>query len=194
MSPDKWKSAVFIDRDGVLCRSKVIDGKPYAPRRLEDFHVFEGAKSALQRLRDRGFMLIVVTNQPDVGNGLVTRDLVDAMNARLCRELPIDSLEVCFHAQTDGCACRKPKPGMLIAAAARFDIDLQGSFMVGDRRSDIEAGKAAGCKTVFIDRHYSETPPASPDFEASSIEQAADLIAAAAVAASLVDTPKWNPP
>lgn len=185
MSSNKPKSAVFIDRDGVLCHSEVIDGKPFAPRRLEDFHIFDEAHTALQRLRDRGFLLVVVTNQPDVGNGLVSRDVVDAMNARLRESLPIDSLEVCFHAQDTGCICRKPKPGMLTAAAARFDINLRDSFMVGDRRSDVEAGKAAGCKTVFIDRNYSETPPESPDFEASSIGHATDLIIAAAGAAPL---------
>jgi D-glycero-D-manno-heptose 1,7-bisphosphate phosphatase len=85
---------------------------------------------------------------------------------------------VCAHAQHEGCACRKPKPGMLLDAAKRHGIDLRASFMVGDRRGDVEAGAAAGCRTVFVDRGYAEPPAATPDARAAGIADAADAILA----------------
>ena len=169
---------VFLDRDGVLVRSQIRNGKAYAPRRLEDFMIYPQASAALQHLKQRGFVLIVVTNQPDVGNGLVPKEIVDEMNAQLFRDLPVDGLKVCFHAQTDGCDCRKPKPGMLLDAAAEFGIDLQDSYMVGDRWSDTAAGRAAGCTTVFIDRAYAETNRESADATVSDITEAAEWILA----------------
>ncbi|MCF3627993.1 HAD family hydrolase [Thalassospiraceae bacterium LMO-SO8] len=172
--------AVFLDRDGVLSRSDVRGGKPYAPARLEDFEMLPDAPGALRNLKQDGYTLIVVTNQPDVGNGLVDRAVVERMNARLTGALPIDSVKVCYHGQAEGCACRKPKPGMLLDAADELGIDLAASFMVGDRWSDIDAGRAAGCRTVFIDRGYGERRPETQDFTAASMGEAADLIRTAA--------------
>lgn len=172
--------AVFLDRDGVLSRSDVRGGKPYAPTRIEDFEILPDAADALRDLKQDGYTLIVVTNQPDVGNGLVDRAVVERMNARLTGALPIDSVKACYHGQAEGCACRKPKPGMLLDAADEFGIDLAASFMVGDRWSDIDAGRAAGCRTVFIDRGYGERRPDAPDFTANSLTAAAGLILAQA--------------
>lgn len=181
MAPDEPLSkAVFLDRDGVLSRSDVRDGKPYAPTRFEDFDILPDAAGALGALKKDRFLLIVVTNQPDVGNGHVDHAVVEDMNARLARDLPIDAVKVCYHGQADGCDCRKPKPGMILNAAKEFDIDLAASFMVGDRWSDIDAGRAAGCRTVFIDRGYGERRPVTQDFTAASMGEAADLIRAAA--------------
>lgn len=151
--------AAFLDRDGVIVRSEVIDGKAYAPRRLEDLRLLPGAAESVRRLKSYGFLVVVVTNQPDVGNGFVERSLVEAMHEKLHAKLLIDHIEVCYHAQSAGCTCRKPKPGMLHTAAQKLSIDLAASFMVGDRVSDLEAGSTAGCRTVFIDRGYRETGP-----------------------------------
>ncbi len=164
------RPAVFLDRDGVIVVPEFRDRRSFAPRRLQDFRL------SLQKLKRAGFLLTVVTNQPDVGNGLMSRSEVEAMHEIMRRELPLDAIKVCFHGQAEGCDCRKPKPGMLLEAADELGINLKRSFMVGDRSSDVEAGRAAGCATVFIDLGYALPAPDSPDYVARSIGQAAELI------------------
>lgn len=170
------RRAVFLDRDGVINRCQVRGGKPNAPRRLEDFRLLPGVGAAVRTLKDAGFLVIVVTNQPDIGNGLVDGSVVEAMHDRLRRRLDVDEIRMCPHRQDAKCACRKPKPGMLLAAAKHWRIDARGSFLVGDRSSDIIAGQAFGCYTVFIDRGYAEPQQATPDGYASSLPAAARLI------------------
>jgi len=170
------RPAAFLDRDGVIVVPEFRDRRSFAPRRLADFRLYPEAAPSLRRLKQAGFLLVVVTNQPDVGQGLIPRSEVDAMHEIMARELPLDAVKACFHRQGDSCACRKPSPGMILTAAAELGIDLAKSFMVGDRKSDVEAGRAAGCATVFIDLEYAEMPPADPDHVARSIEAAADLI------------------
>jgi D-glycero-D-manno-heptose 1,7-bisphosphate phosphatase len=119
------RRAVFLDRDGVINRCEVRDGKPYAPRRLNDFRLLPGATSAVHALKQAGLIVIVVTNQPDIGNGLVEAATVEAMHEKLRRRLPVDAIMTCPHRQNAGCACRKPKPGMLIEAAKKWHIDLE---------------------------------------------------------------------
>jgi D-glycero-D-manno-heptose 1,7-bisphosphate phosphatase len=155
--------AVFLDRDGVINRCEVRAGKPYAPRRLEDFRLLPGVAAAVRRLREAGFLVIVVTNQPDIGNGFVAADVVDAMHERLRSRVAVDDIRVCPHRQDEGCRCRKPRPGMLLAAARRWKIDLRASYVVGDRDGDIVAGRTVGCYTLLINRHYSEPRRAAPD-------------------------------
>ena len=145
--------AVFLDRDGVLNRCAVHGGKPYAPRRLADFRLLPGVAQAVRALKRAGFLVVVVTNQPDIGNGRVEAAVVEAMHRKLKARVPVDDIRVCPHRQDADCACRKPRPGMLLAAAADLRIDLKNSYMVGDRRGDIVAGKAAGCYTFLINRH-----------------------------------------
>jgi D-glycero-D-manno-heptose 1,7-bisphosphate phosphatase len=151
------RRAVFVDRDGVLNRAKVTDGKPFAPRNLEQFRLLPGVPAAMQRLRDAGFFITVVTNQPDLGNGLVTHGTVAAIHERLRAHVPLDDIRVCPHSQSAGCDCRKPKPGMLMAAASEHGIDLASSYMIGDRISDVIAGNSAGCYTIFVQRGYTES-------------------------------------
>ena len=168
--------AVFFDRDGVLNRSDVRDGKPYAPRRYVDVDVYPEVAPQLSRLRAAGFILVVVTHQPDIGNGLVDPAEVARMNDRLRHELPVADVYCCPHTRSDDCACRKPRPGMLVEAASRFGIALPHSFMVGDRAGDIQAGIAAGCRTVFIDRAYAEETPVGADWNVGSLSDAVNLI------------------
>jgi D-glycero-D-manno-heptose 1,7-bisphosphate phosphatase len=156
------RRAVFLDRDGVISRCEVRGGKPYAPRRLEDFRLLPGAAAAVRSLKDAGFLVIVVTNQPDIGNGLVEARVVEAMHEKLRRKLPVDDIRMCPHPRDANCACRKPKPGMLIAAARRWNLDLARSYMIGDRDGDVVAGSQAGCYTLLINRHYSEPQRAVP--------------------------------
>jgi D-glycero-D-manno-heptose 1,7-bisphosphate phosphatase len=177
------RPAVFLDRDGVIVIPEFRDRRSFAPRRVADFRLFPEAAPSLRRLKEAGFLLVVVTNQPDVGQGLIPRSEVDAMHEIMVRELPLDAVKACFHRQGDDCECRKPKPGMILAAASELGIDLARSFMVGDRWSDVEAGRVAGCATVFIDLGYAEPAPDAPDHVAHSIAQAADLILATVPAA-----------
>jgi D-glycero-D-manno-heptose 1,7-bisphosphate phosphatase len=165
-----------LDRDGVISRSELRGGKPYAPRRLEDFRLLPGAARAVRDLKHAGFLVIVVTNQPDIGNGLVDSAVVQAMHARLRARVPVDDIRMCPHRQDAGCTCRKPKPGMLLAAARQWDIDLRSSYMVGDRDGDIFAGRAAGCHTVLINRDYSEPRRAVPEKNVRSLAAAARFI------------------
>lgn len=169
--------AIFLDRDGVLNHPVVREGKSYPPARIEDLEIYEGLREPLQRLKDRGFVLIVVTNQPDVARGTTPKSTVEAINDAIAREIPaIDKFIVCFHDNGDGCDCRKPRPGMLLAGAAEFDIDLARSYMIGDRRGDIEAGIAAGSRTIFVDRAYREASPTNYDHKVSSTHEALRII------------------
>lgn len=172
------RAAVFLDRDGVLTHGEERDGKSYAPRRLEDFRLLPGVREAVERLRAAGFLAVVVTNQPDIANGLVDPGVVEAMHRRLRAWLPLDAVEMCPHADEQDCDCRKPKPGLLLASARRLNIDLGRSVMVGDRWKDIEAGRRAGCRTVFVDRGYSEPKAEAPDLIVASLPAAVDWILA----------------
>lgn len=173
---DQVVSAVFLDRDGVINANLERNGKPVAPTHLSEFRILPGVVEATRILKEAGFLLIVVTNQPDVANGLTPKATVEAMHAAIMRELPIDDIVVCFHADADNCACRKPKPGMIFAAAARHGIDLAASYLVGDRWRDVHAGGSAGCRTIFIDYGYPQDQPHQPDKVAGSLREAADFI------------------
>src|SRR5262249_6712786 len=109
-------SAVFLDRDGVINRAVIREGRPYAPERPEDLEILPGVSNALARLKSAGFALILVTNQPDVARRQQSRETVEAMHARLADALPLDEFRVCYHDDADGCACRKPQPGLLTRA------------------------------------------------------------------------------
>lgn len=172
------RAAVFLDRDGVLNRSLVVNGKPHAPRTLAEFELLPGVGAALDRLKAAGFALVVTTNQPDVRTGKAKQPDVEAMHARLQREFPIDAIYACYHVEADGCGCRKPKPGMLIEAARAHGLDLEASFMVGDRWRDIGAGRAAGCGTVFIDLGYAEAMTETPDHTVADLPEATGTILA----------------
>ncbi len=168
--------AVFLDRDGVINAAVVRDGKPYPPARVEDVEILPGVAGALADLKRAGYVLVVVTNQPDVARGTQKREVVEAIHALLRRDLPLDAIYACYHDDAEHCACRKPAPGMLIDAARDLDLDLPRSFMVGDRWRDTDAGIAAGCRAIFINRHYAERGPTRFDVELTSLADAATWI------------------
>jgi D-glycero-D-manno-heptose 1,7-bisphosphate phosphatase len=181
------KPAVFLDRDGVLVRSFVRAGAPRPPANEDEFELLPGVVDACQDLRSAGFMLFVVTNQPDIARGSTTRELVDRLHERLREALPLNDVLVCPHDDDDDCACRKPRPGMLLEAASRWDVDLKGSFMVGDRWRDVGAGRAAGCRVAFVDHGYAETPDIDADVVVADLAQAAAWILECARRAYLAD-------
>jgi len=170
------RRAVFLDRDGVINRAFVKNGKPYPPASLDELEILPGVLEATQALKAADYCLIVVTNQPDVARGTTTKAIVDGINDRLLRELPLDAVRTCFHDTLDECECRKPKPGLLIAGAREFAVELRNSFMIGDRWRDIEAGCRAGCRTCFVDYGYDERQPAAYDFRVASLLEAAQII------------------
>lgn len=167
---------VFLDRDGVLNVPVIRDGKSYPPATMEGFSLCDGVEAACRLLKEAGYLLVVVTNQPDVRTGKQQRAVIDGMHAYLRSVLPLDDILVCFHIDEDDCDCRKPKPGMLLDAARGLDIDLGQSFMVGDRWRDIEAGQRVGCRCYFIDYGYAETPPVLPWDTAANLLDAAQKI------------------
>jgi len=174
------RKAVFLDRDGVIVIPECRDGGSFAPTRLEDYRFYPEVPAALARLKAAGYLLIVVTNQPEAGRGLIAEEVLTEMHRRLQSSFPVDSIKVCRHTTADGCNCRKPKPGMLLQAARELGISLPESYMVGDRATDVEAGRAAGCRTIFIDLGYTSEPkPGGASFTVSSINRAADVILAA---------------
>jgi D-glycero-D-manno-heptose 1,7-bisphosphate phosphatase len=170
------RHAVFLDRDGVINKSIVRSGKPYPPASVAELEILPGVPEALERLKAAGFLVIVVSNQPDVARGTAARADVEAINASLGRALPIDEFRMCYHDSSDGCDCRKPNPGMLLAAARERSLDLAGSYMVGDRWRDVEAGQRAGCKTFFVDYGYDEKQPEAYDYRVESLLEAACII------------------
>ena len=178
------KRAVFLDRDGVLNRPVVSDGRPFPPTQVDEFELYPDAVSACAQLKGAGFLLVVVTNQPDVGRGAQSREAVEAMHEKLRGAIPsLDGIEVCFHAGAahgEPCECRKPKPGMLLRAAAALEIDLAESFLIGDRWRDVDCAHAAGCRVVLIDHGYRETLREKPEFTVSNLNEAVSIILNAA--------------
>lgn len=170
--------AVFLDRDGVLNRGIIREGKPYPPSTLAQLEILPGVVDALQRLHEAGFLLLVATNQPDVARGTQTRQVVEAMHAQLRGELPLDDFFVCYHDEGDACGCRKPKPGLLLEGARRYGVDLARSFMIGDRWRDVGAGQNAGCTALFLDFLYDERQPEPPFIRVASLTDAAERILA----------------
>ena len=174
------RRAVFLDRDGVLNRALVRDGHSRPPANLDELVLLPGVSEALQLLARAGFLRIVVTNQPDVVRGGQTRAAVDAINDALASRLPLDDVLTCFHDDTDGCGCRKPKPGLLLQAAAAHDIDLARSFMIGDRAVDVAAGRAAGCTTFLVEGYPLPNGDVRPDHRVRDLLEAAQQIRALA--------------
>lgn len=170
------RRAVFVDRDGVLNRVAVRDGRPHPPAGPNEVEVLPGVVESCAMLRGAGFLVIVVTNQPDVARGTQRRETVEVIHDLMRSRIPLDDIRVCYHDDADACACRKPKPGMLLQAARDWSIDLARSVMVGDRWRDVEAGRRAGCATVFIDNGYAEPRPESVDFVTDSLWAAGQWI------------------
>lgn len=171
-------AAVFLDRDGVLNRAVERDGKPYAPTTADELIVIDGAAAACERLRAAGYRLVVVTNQPEVARGTLDPGQLEVMHDRLRAETGVDEVRVCPHDDRDGCACRKPRPGMLLTATSDLGLDLTRSWMVGDRWRDVAAGQAAGVRCVFVDNGWDEQRPTGEFAEVADVAAAADHILA----------------
>ena len=173
------RRAVILDRDGVLVVPTFDNGRSYAPRRLSELRFFPGVAQDVRALKEAGFIVIVATNQPDVGAGRVEGSVVEAMHVTMRREIPIDDIEVCYDTRAQATDRRKPAPGMLYDAARKWRLDLSTSYLVGDRSTDIEAGTQAGCTCVFVDLDYAaEDKPSNQHATVSSLREAVNWILA----------------
>ena len=163
------RKAIFLDRDGVINKILVKNNLPFSPSSFNLLEILPGVKESILRLKKLNFVCLVVTNQPDVSRGKISKKTVIKMNNYLKNEIKLDDIFVCYHDDRDNCKCRKPKPGLLLAACKKWNIDLKRSYMIGDRWKDIEAGRSVGCKTILIDYNYKETKPKNPNFTADSL-------------------------
>jgi len=170
------KKAVFLDRDGVLSKTSIKNGKSFAVKKLKDFKLFYRSKESVQKLKSAGFMVIVVTNQPDVGKKLISKTTLKKMHYKLKKNTKVDAIYTCTHIQAAKCYCRKPKPGMILNAAKKYNINLKQSFMVGDRSSDILAARKAKCRSIFLDKKYLEKKPKGQEATFYNLIQATNYI------------------
>lgn len=179
-SPNGARPAVFIDRDGTL-----IEEVNFLSR-TEDLRVFPFTERALRMLREAGFLVIVITNQSGIGRQIFDEPAMHAIHDELNRRLPgaINSFYFCPHLPGTGCRCRKPNLGMIESACSAFDIDLGRSWMVGDKRIDVETGFNAGIKTAMVLTGYgaehSKNLEIQPDLIADNLLSAAEHIVATA--------------
>jgi D-glycero-D-manno-heptose 1,7-bisphosphate phosphatase len=174
------RRAIFLDRDGVINRVMVRNGMPYPPSHAAQFKLYEDVPDGCARLKAANFLLVVITNQPDVGRGTQSREAVEAMNLKMQSALPsIDRVEVCYHAgENHGqpCDCRKPRPGLILRAVAELNIDPKTSYVIGDRWRDVDCARAAGCRAIFIQRGYKEKLREPPDFSVANFNDAVSAI------------------
>jgi len=170
------KKAVFLDRDGVINKAFIKNGLPESPNSLSELEILPGVKESISRLKKLNFICLVVTNQPDVQRGKIKKNTIIKMNNFLKKKIELDDIFVCYHDDQDNCNCRKPKPGLLLQARKKWNVDFKKSFIVGDRWRDIQAGKKVGCKTIFLDYRYKDIKPKNPDFVTDTLLNATYII------------------
>ena len=169
--------AVFLDSDGVINEAIVRDGKSYAPTTVAELRIPAEVKPALLRLKEAGFLLLCVSNKPDVARGLMTQENVDAIMTKFRQTLPLDDIFLCMSPDTTD-PSYKPNPGLLLECAKKHAVDLKQCYMIGGRFRAVGAGQNTGCKkTIWINRHYNEPDPNPPaDFTANSLKEAVDWL------------------
>lgn len=148
--------AVFLDRDGVINKVIIKNGKHFSPKNFEEFEFVENIQQAVKRLKDQGYLILVATNQPDIARKKLDPTELEKMTQAIRNNLDVDEIFICLHDDDDQCDCRKPKPGMIFNGAKKFDVDLEKSFFIGDTRKDMQAAKAANCKSILIDAIYNQ--------------------------------------
>ncbi len=163
------KKCIFVDRDGVINRSRIIRGKPYAPIQFSEFIFLPKVIKAINILKEKKYLIIVISNQPDVSKGKLKFNELNKMNEKIYKNLDVDDIFICTHSREENCNCRKPRIGLFKKAIKKYSIDTSLSYMIGDRRMDIEAGNKANVKTIFIDRNYGEEKPINFDYKCKSL-------------------------
>ena len=170
------KKAVFLDRDGVINKAFIKNGLPESPNSLSELEILPRVKESILRLKKLNFICLLVTNQPNVTRGKIDKSTVIKMNNFLKKKIQLDDIFVCYHDDKDHCNCRKPKPGLLLKAGKKWNVDYKQSFMIGDQWRDIQAGKNAGCKTIYLDYNYKDIKPQNPSFITDTLLNAVYII------------------
>lgn len=173
------RPGVLLDRDGVLNRVVLREGRSVSPRAFAEFELLPGVGAAVESLRQAGLPVVVITNQPDISRGVLPPAELERMHEHLRAHVPLEQIYTCIHDDADRCSCRKPRPGLLLRAAAEFQMDLERSWMVGDSWKDVEAARAAGCHMIFIAGAHtpqSERATRAPERVAASLPEAAKVI------------------
>jgi D-glycero-D-manno-heptose 1,7-bisphosphate phosphatase len=170
------RRVVFLDRDGVVTVPREVSGKGYAARSISELQFYNDAAESVLRLKAARFDVVIVTNQPDISAGLITLSTLDDIHGVVATHLKVDRIRTCTHLAVDACQCRKPLPGLLIAEGVEEPLSFASSWMVGDRDSDIEAGRAVGCRTIFIDRSWVSETGEKADVTAADLAHAVDAI------------------
>jgi D-glycero-D-manno-heptose 1,7-bisphosphate phosphatase len=170
---NRLRSAVFLDRDGVLNEVVERDGQPASPRSLAEVRLVADI-DAVNRLAAAGHLVFITTNQPDVARGHVSRAVIEDVMDQIRSRVHVDDTRVCTHEDADGCDCRKPKPGMLVDLARHWHVDLAHSWMIGDMWRDVEAARAAGCRSVVIRTAYNRD--VSADLQADTLSEAVERV------------------
>lgn len=171
----KLNKAIFLDRDGVVVRSIIINKKGYAPRTLDEFRILPLSQKYCKILKKKKFKLILVTNQPDVEKGLISKKILNKMHQILRDKLELDAIYSSFSTSNKSYN-RKPNPGMLIKAKKKYKLNMDKCFLIGDRRSDILAADKLNCRSVFIDRKYREIKPITQLITVKSFPEAVKYI------------------
>ncbi|MGN0345153.1 MAG: D-glycero-alpha-D-manno-heptose-1,7-bisphosphate 7-phosphatase [Lachnospiraceae bacterium] len=174
------RPAVFLDRDGVLTVEKSYVCK------VDDLEIFPFAKECIDAISQKGFYVIVISNQSGVARGYFTEEALQEMNKRLMEAVGVDDVFYCPHLPSGivrkyaiECNCRKPRIGMILEAQKKYDIDLQYSYMIGDRASDIQLGKNAGLKTVLVNSGYGVEQleaDVEPDYICKDLQEAVGFV------------------
>ena len=170
----KKKPAIFLDRDGVLNIPKIKKRKSFAPTKVSEFKLYPFVSNLCNKLK-KNYLLIVITNQPDLKKGKLKINQLNLMHNKLKRKINYDQLYYCSSLSISS-KYKKPNAGMLLKSIKELNIDISNSYLIGDRWSDIEAGKKVKCKTIFIDRNYQEKKPKNPDFTVKSFKKAVEVI------------------
>lgn len=173
---NKMKKAIFLDRDGVINKVIIRDGTISSPWKVEEFEFLPDVRQILENFKKLGFLNIIFTNQPDVKRGFLPIAELEKMHEALLKFLPVDEIKFCLHDNSDKCSCRKPKPGMILEASDKWDIDLEKSYVIGDSKKDIEAGIAAGCKTFLLKREYNKDVNRNYNFAVDNLKEAIKII------------------
>ena len=168
--------AVFLDRDGVLNHLVDYGGGFVAPRSFDDFVMYDGVSSGLKDLSEHDFLLVVVTNQPDIERGLIKDQEISRMHEEISRQAPIDLFMVCPHRSETQCDCRKPKIGLLVKASQQLEIAAQGSFLIGDRETDMQAAEAFGCCGILLRRDFPQQREVGQQIVVNCFEDAVQVV------------------
>ena len=171
------RRAVFLDRDGVINAAVVLDRKPYSPKNFAGIKILDGVIEAIKSLMAQNFIPVIITNQPDITRKIITESDLISMHKIISKKTQIKHFYVCPHDEKDLCECRKPKPGLITQAAKELQLDLNSSFLVGDRWRDIAAAQALNIESFFIDYSYAEKQPSKPYTRVSSLLEVSKILA-----------------